>query len=527
MPYLGREGQFGVRERFQYLASNGDTSVSGANANGIAMTFSDGLYIDVYLNGVKLKAGEDYNTNTANTVAGISAMNANDEIEVIAYDAFTVADTVSAADGGTFSGNVTMSGTSQINFNDASQNITAPSATVLDINATDEVEINATLADVNANLDVSGTYTGGGLMTTGGNIVIPDSGNIGSASDTDAMSIASTGQVTFSQNINPPHPTRNYLINGDFAVSQRLAGAVATSATTPANSDDTVIIDRWILLSDGNDIIDVGRAVANRTDMRYIGYNVVETADKKFGFAQIIEAQDAAQLIGGSAVVTLSFVAAVSNTTRLDDIRAGIASWSSTADSVTSDLVSAWNGADTNPTLATNWTFENVPANLSVGTSFARYSVTATIDTSSTANVAAFIWSNSVDNDVDDVLYLGGCQLELGSYATPFITETYEENLARCQRYFRIQDVNDASGSQTNSLYYYHLQLSPSMRDDPTIAASHAYDLLSGNFETRVTSTWGTGVSLIDSSPNSLVFRGNTTSAYNWVRGSLHLESEL
>ena len=76
-------------------------------------------------------------------------------------------------------------------------------------------------------------------------------------------------------------------------------------------------------------------------------------------------------------------------------------------------------------------------------------------------------------------------------------------------------------------MYYYSMELSPSMRDDPTIAASHAYDLLSGNFETRVTSTWGTGVNLIDSTPNSLVFRGNTTSAYNWVRGSLHLESEL
>ena len=36
----------------------------------------------------------------------------------------------------------------------------------------DEIELNATLVDVNANLDVSGTYTGGGLMTTGGNIVI-------------------------------------------------------------------------------------------------------------------------------------------------------------------------------------------------------------------------------------------------------------------------------------------------------------------------------------------------------------------
>ena len=45
----------------------------------------------------------------------------------------------------------------------------------------------------------SGAITGGGLLTTGGNVVIPDAGNIGSASDTDAISIASNGVVTFSQ----------------------------------------------------------------------------------------------------------------------------------------------------------------------------------------------------------------------------------------------------------------------------------------------------------------------------------------
>ena len=94
-----------------------------------------------------------------------------------------------------------LNGTSQLQFNDASQNITAPSGTVLDINATDEVELNATLVDVNANLDVSGTYTGGGLMTTGGNIVIPDAGTIGSASATSAMTVASTGIVTFVDDI--------------------------------------------------------------------------------------------------------------------------------------------------------------------------------------------------------------------------------------------------------------------------------------------------------------------------------------
>ena len=53
----------------------------------------------------------------------------------------------------------------QLQFNDASQYINAPNATTLDINATDEIELNATLVDVNANLDVSGTITSGGVIT--------------------------------------------------------------------------------------------------------------------------------------------------------------------------------------------------------------------------------------------------------------------------------------------------------------------------------------------------------------------------
>jgi len=98
-----------------------------------------------------------------------------------------------------------LNGTSQLQFYDASQNITAASATVLDINATDEIELNATLIDVNANLDVSGTYSGGGLMTTGGNIVIPNAGNIGSADDTDAIAIGSDGDVTLTQDLELQH----------------------------------------------------------------------------------------------------------------------------------------------------------------------------------------------------------------------------------------------------------------------------------------------------------------------------------
>ena len=112
MPYLGRSTDgFGVRNRFFFTASAGDTSVSGNDANGRTLQFDDGLYADVYLNGVLLDPNVDYNTSTANTVAGLAALSANDRLEIIAYDTFTVGDVVSAGSGGTFGGAISMSST--------------------------------------------------------------------------------------------------------------------------------------------------------------------------------------------------------------------------------------------------------------------------------------------------------------------------------------------------------------------------------------------------------------------------------
>jgi microcystin-dependent protein len=71
-----------------------------------------------------------------------------------------------------------LNSTMQLQFNDSSQFINAPSATVLDINATDEIELNATTIDVNGNLDVSGTIIdgdGGGTVPPG--TVLPYTGS--------------------------------------------------------------------------------------------------------------------------------------------------------------------------------------------------------------------------------------------------------------------------------------------------------------------------------------------------------------
>jgi hypothetical protein len=49
--------------------------------------------------------------------------------------------------------------------------------------------------DMASTLTVAGAYTGGGLMTTGGNIVIPDGGNVGTATTPTAIDILDTGKI--------------------------------------------------------------------------------------------------------------------------------------------------------------------------------------------------------------------------------------------------------------------------------------------------------------------------------------------
>ena len=67
---------------------------------------------------------------------------------------------------------ILLSSTDKLMFNDASQFIQGVSATVLDIAATDEIELTATLIDVVGNLAVSGTIIGAGALTAATSITV-------------------------------------------------------------------------------------------------------------------------------------------------------------------------------------------------------------------------------------------------------------------------------------------------------------------------------------------------------------------
>jgi hypothetical protein len=265
---------------------------------------------------------------------------------------------------------------------------------------------------------------------------------------------------------------KNYLINGGFAIAQR-----GTSFVSGANNDDAYTLDRWYILSDTNDVIDVTQDTSTvPTNGQFAIALDVETANKKFGIATIIENKDVIGLVGNT--VTFSFKAKVSSTTKLDNVKAAIVAWSGTADTVTSDIISAWGAEGTNPTLIANATYENSPANLSVTTSYATYSVSAAVDTASTKNLILFVWSDVTDTTAGDFLYIAESKLELGSTATAFVYAggTIQGELAACQRYFQVIAVSQAWGtwySTTDAALMAGLPVA--MRVTPTITFSTVY----------------------------------------------------
>ena len=108
MAYIGKSPSQGVRNRFQYQATAGQTSFSGSDSNSLTLTYNDSLYLDVYQNGVLLKAGTDYTATTGTTVVLVTGASLNDVVEMIVYDVFSVNNTYTKTEADTrypFKGN--------------------------------------------------------------------------------------------------------------------------------------------------------------------------------------------------------------------------------------------------------------------------------------------------------------------------------------------------------------------------------------------------------------------------------------
>jgi hypothetical protein len=108
MAYIGKSPSFGVRNRYIYQATAGQTTFTGSDADSKTLTYTDGLYVDVYQNGVLLKPVTDYASTTGTSVVLVTGASLNDVVEIVVYDAFSIANSYTKTESDTrypFKGN--------------------------------------------------------------------------------------------------------------------------------------------------------------------------------------------------------------------------------------------------------------------------------------------------------------------------------------------------------------------------------------------------------------------------------------
>jgi hypothetical protein len=80
--------------RYRYTASGGETSKSGADDNGLTMSYIAGKE-QVYLNGVMLARTSDYTATNGTSITSLAALTAGDILEIITFTAFDLANVIS------------------------------------------------------------------------------------------------------------------------------------------------------------------------------------------------------------------------------------------------------------------------------------------------------------------------------------------------------------------------------------------------------------------------------------------------
>lgn len=79
----------GTADRYQYTATNGQTTFSGNDSAGNSLAY-DPLYLDVFLNGVRL-ANADFTATTGSSIVLASGAATGDILQVTAYGTFSLA----------------------------------------------------------------------------------------------------------------------------------------------------------------------------------------------------------------------------------------------------------------------------------------------------------------------------------------------------------------------------------------------------------------------------------------------------
>ena len=213
---------------YEYTATSGQTTFSGADDNAATLSYTVNN-IQVVMNGVILDPS-DYTATNGTSVVLASGAALNDIVNIYAFKSFTVADTVSASAGGTFSANVAING-----------DLTVDTDTLYVDSANNKVGIGTTSSDGNLHVHSSsaGTVT---AATDANQLVLESTANVGMSFLTGNTSTArikfgdpdatNAGVISYAHS----DDTMSFNTNGSQSMSIDSSGRllIATTDISPA-----------------------------------------------------------------------------------------------------------------------------------------------------------------------------------------------------------------------------------------------------------------------------------------------------
>ena len=298
---------------------------------------------------------------------------------------------------------------------------------------------------------------------------------------------------------------KNKIINGDFGIWQR-GTSFSNPATTAYNAD------RWLVEHDGTgatrtisqQTFTPGAApVAGYENQYFLQYAV--SGGTSNTFQQIEQRIEDVRTFAGNPV-TFSFWAKGDAARTIDILlNRNFGSGGSTADQ------------------------SSIGSQLNITTSWARYSVTATLSsvTGKTIGAGSYAqWIIRFAAATAQTIQIWGVQLEYGLKATPFQTasETIQGELAMCQRYYyRFTSASNYtyfgggfSASTTQAKFIF--KLATTMRTSPSFSATSAGNL---QINGSAASPSVTSVTLDQANPDSVGLFANCSSGLTAGQGVL------
>jgi hypothetical protein len=141
---------------YNFTATVGQTSFSGADDNAHTLSYAQNNII-VTLNGITLEDGTDYTATDGVTITLTSAAAAGDELNVVAFKTFAVADAVPASTGGSFEGDISINADLSVKNWTISQDVSGN--LIISTGGINKMKL-----DTNGNLIVVGDITAFGVV---------------------------------------------------------------------------------------------------------------------------------------------------------------------------------------------------------------------------------------------------------------------------------------------------------------------------------------------------------------------------